>query len=148
MDPECANYQLAVTPLTCLRCRKKLAPGATPVEKAMPNPLRPDLVAIEASLPPYKEGRDRKLRFEPDGAIVYEKDGWELPREIDGYQRDPNNAWRFIPLWPICALRHQTAVRFANCGCINVVMRCNNPQCDLFVQRVGHTQCETCPNRS
>jgi hypothetical protein len=112
-----------------------------------PGPVRPDLVAIETSLPPAKEGRDRKLRFESDGTIVYEKDGWEPPREIEGYQRDPENAWRFLPLWNICALRHQIAVRYANCGCIGIITRCNNPQCSVFMQRVSHNQCNQCDKR-
>jgi hypothetical protein len=52
------------------------------------------LTNIEATLPPHKEGRDRPMHFEPDGAIVYTKtaDRDEPPKDINGYKRDPNNA--------------------------------------------------------
>jgi hypothetical protein len=116
-------------------------PQAIPPAKASSS-----LAAIEATLPPYKEGRDRKVRFEADGTIVYEKEQghWEPPRDINGYQRDPENSWRFIPLWKPCALRHQVGVRYANCGCINIIMRCGHPKCPKFGDRVSHTDCADC----
>ena len=105
------------------------------------------LTGLEATLPPHKEGRDRPLHFEPDGTIVYEQQEGEPPRDINGYQRDPDNPFRFTPLWSDCRLRHQTAVRFANCGCIDVIMRCNNPALPQFADRVKHTTCQECPQR-
>jgi len=88
------------------------------------------------------------LHFEEDGTIVYEQgDGDEPPNDIDGYQRDPNDPFRFIPLWLPCQLRIQNAVRYADCGCINVIMRCNNPAIPLFGELVTHTQCQHCPER-
>lgn len=109
----------------------------------------PSLAAIEDTLPPYKEGRDRKVRFEPDGTIVYEKEdgNWEPPRDINGYQRDPNDSWRFVPLWKPCRLRHQVGVRYANCGCIGIIMRCNHPASHHFGNRLAHTDCDGCPHR-
>ena len=32
---------------------------------------RPDLTQLELTLPPYQAGRDRLVRFEEDGTIVY-----------------------------------------------------------------------------
>lgn len=109
-------------------------------------PMRPDLTAIEDTLPPHKEGRDRPLRFEPDGSIVYEPDTTE-PQEINGYQRDPENPHRFTPLWEPCSLRHGIGVRYANCGCINVIMRCNHPEHPKYLDRVSHHDCQQCPLR-
>jgi hypothetical protein len=108
------------------------------------------LTNIEATLPPHKEGRDRPMHFEPDGAIVYTKtaDRDEPPKDINGYKRDPNNAWRFIPLWLPCLLRHQTGVRFAACGCIDIIMRCNNPDAQQFGDKVKYTDCKQCQKRT
>ena len=101
------------------------------------------------TLPPAQP-TDRPVHFEPDGSIVYEKQEgqWEPPRNIDGYARDPNNPLRFIPLWPECQLRYQVAIRYPNCGCINVLMRCNNPEAPEFADRLAYTTCEKCPFRS
>jgi len=101
------------------------------------------------TLPPHKEGRDRKVRFEGD-TIVYERNGdkfEEPPKDINGYERDPNDPYRFVSLWPACIFWHATAVRLVLCGCINVLTRCNNPQAPLFGHRVAHTQCQACQER-
>ena len=76
-----------------------------------PGRPRPDLQAIELTLPPCGPAQrtfDRPV-FAPDGAIVYAKreGDWEPPRDINGYVRDPDNAWRFLPLWLPCGLRHR-----------------------------------------
>lgn len=106
------------------------------------------LADIDKTLPPFVEGRDRPLHIEPDGTIVYDKreGDWEPPRDIDGYQRDPNDPFRFTPLWKPCALRLQVGVRLANCGCIQVRMRCNNPAAELG-KNVKYTDCEACQHR-
>jgi hypothetical protein len=126
--------------LQALRSRPQLVSG-TP---AMPSQPRPDLHGIETTLPAFVEGRDRKVHFEANGAIVYEKEGWEPPRDVDGYVRDPGDPWRLLPLWPICALRLATGVRLANCGCVGVIMRCNDPRSPLFGQQVKYGQCAQC----
>ena len=102
------------------------------------------------SCPPKPERTFRRPVFEPDGAIVYPKaaDDWEPPQNINGYVRDPDNPWRFTPLWVPCKLRVQTAFLKALCGCIDLIMRCNNPQSPMFGQRLPHTTCQTCPVRS
>jgi hypothetical protein len=101
---------------------------------------------IEQTLPPYQEGRDRKVSFEPDGSIVYlREDGdWELPRDIDGYHRDPNNAYRFIPLWQPCKWRLAQGTRTPSCGCINVLLQCTHPSVNKAVR---YTDCEHCSSR-
>ena len=92
---------LALHPDHCHTCPLRQETGSPPPPPAppqTPDPAaytpgrpRPDLQAIELTLPPHQEGRDRKVRFEPDGSIVYEKgEGeWEPPRPINGYLRDP-----------------------------------------------------------
>jgi len=119
-----------------------------------PSEPRPDLVAIALTLPVEAPEKIADRTFKPpifhdDGSIEYpkaEKD-WEPPRDINGYVRDPENKWLFHPLWPVCGLRHQMAFLKANCGCIDVVMRCNNPQSPEFGQRLGHETCIKCPVR-
>ena len=152
---------LALRPGHCHTCPLRQETGSPPPPMPMPPPVpepaaytpgrpRPDLQAIELTLPPYQENRDRQVCFEPDGSIVYEKgEGeWEPPRPINGYIRDASNAWRFSPLWLPCSLRHASAVRLVNCGCVEIIMRCNNPACKLFADRVNYAACQTCPHRS
>jgi hypothetical protein len=142
--PVCRLRRGIVSQAACTRCTQSTT--GTPQEPSA-RTLRPDLVRLLDTLPPHKEGRDRPLHFEPDGTIVYEREEGEPPRDINGYQRDPDNPLRFTPLWPDCRLRHPTAVRFANCGCIDVIMRCNNPALPRFADRVKHTTCQECPQR-
>lgn len=102
---------------------------------------------LEDTLPPETE-EDRHVVFNEDGSIRYdEKPGYDVPRAITGYKQDPDNPLRFLPLWPPCQLRHQQAVRYPVCGCIDVIMRCNNPDCKVFTTRVGHEACLSCDRR-
>ncbi len=115
---------------------------------------RPDLASIAMTLPVESPEKAAERTFKPpifhdDGSIEYpkaEKD-WEPPRDINGYVRDPNNKWLFHPLWPVCGLRYQMAFLKANCGCIDVIMRCNNPQSPEFGARLAHETCAKCPVR-
>lgn len=106
---------------------------------------RADLQGIQNTLPPMVPGRDRPVHFESDGVIVYEPG--EEPQDINGYRRDPNNPFRFLPLWPLCNLRCAVGVRLAKCGCINIIMRCNNPAIKHFADRISHSDCERCQQR-
>ena len=110
---------------------------------------RSDLQAIQASLPKYKPGRDRRFTIESDGSIIYaEEEGeWEPPRDIKGYERDPENPWRFVPLWPVCLKRKPKGKRTGNCGCIQVTMFCKNSDSELFSEEVTHEQCQQCSVR-
>jgi len=118
-----------------------------PILRVIPATNRSVLTKLEDTLPPYKEGRDRQVQFENDGTIVYPEctGQWaEEPREINGYQRDPTDAFRFLPLWRECLLRHGIAVRYAACGCVEVIMRCNNPAATEFGTRLTWEQCRDC----
>lgn len=99
------------------------------------------------TLPPFKEGRDRQFKFEPDGTIIYDREegDWDPPRQIEGFKTDENDQWRMQPQWDNCPSRLYTAVRFPNCGCIGIVARCNEPKADFFIKRVSIEICEQCP---
>jgi hypothetical protein len=125
-------------------------PAPAPAPIAAP---RPDLAAIANTLPPTDPKPEQTFRrpiFNADGSIEYPKadDDWEPPANINGYIRDPQNEWRFLPLWPICTLRVQSAFLKANCGCIDLTMRCNNPQAPSFGMPVMSTVCTDCKVRS
>ena len=102
---------------------------------------------LEETLPPETEN-DRHVHFNKDGSIMYDpKPGYDAPNNINGYKRDSDNPLHFLPLWPPCQFRHQQAVRFPVCGCIEVIMRCNDPGCNQFTTRVGHETCLNCTRR-
>jgi len=110
---------------------------------------RPDLQAIRASLP-RQRGKHRKFIIEDGGAIVYaqEEGDWEPPRDINGYQRDPENPWRFIPLWPKCLRRMPKGTRTKRCGCLQLTMVCDNPASELHTKTVTDAECQQCPVRA
>jgi hypothetical protein len=110
---------------------------------------RPDLQAIHASLPKHRPGRDRQFTIEFDGVIVYEQEegDWEPPKDIQGYQRDSENPWRFIPLWLKCLKRIPKGRRSKGCGCIQIEMFCDNDEVVLYEQRVTYQQCRLCERR-
>lgn len=110
---------------------------------------RPDLQAIRISLPPARPGKDRRFTIESDGSVVYEQEEgeWEPPRDIKGYQRDPDNPWRFTPLWLKCLRRLPRGYRSESCGCIQVAMRCLHWNSELFDKDVTYQQCQQCPVR-
>jgi len=110
---------------------------------------RRDLQRIETTLPKYRPGKHRKFQIESDGSIVYEQEEgeWEPPRDINGYQRDPENPWRFTPLWPKCMKRKPIGKRTKSCGCIQVEMKCVHFKSELIGESVTHKQCQQCPVR-
>lgn len=85
-------------------------------------------------------------RFMPDGSLVYVKKGFEPPPDVEGYQRDPGNAWRFLPLYADCQDR-QRVPRLKRCGSYDVVMICTNGACPLNQQRVSVRDCRDCTHR-
>lgn len=107
---------------------------------------RSDLQAIKQTLSKHKPGRDRRFTIEFDGSIVYaqEEGEWEPPRDIRGYERDPENEWRFIPLWPRCSRRQPKGKRTGSCGCIQITMTCVNLDSELNREKVSHKQCQHC----
>jgi hypothetical protein len=88
-------------------------------------------------------GRARML---PNGVVEYAKKGWEPPPDLDGYERDPGNAWRFLPKWPACKKRIQT-VNMKSCGAINVLTVCANDKCEHKQKEVTFAICSACPLR-
>lgn len=82
----------------------------------------------------------------PDGSLVYQKKGWEPPPEIEGYERDPGNAWVFRPLYPECETRSRVP-QLKRCGSYNVIMLCTNQECPLSQQKVSVRDCQACPFR-
>jgi hypothetical protein len=137
--PSCARYRQVLTPETCATCDKFEEKKDTP-------PAASDAYDfIEATLPPRVDWRDRKFQVFSDGSIVYERlDGQPPPLDIDGYTRDPANDHRFMTDWPKCALRYEQAIRKLVCGCINVIMRCNNPKHPKYKDRVSCEDCKKC----
>jgi hypothetical protein len=118
----------------------------------IPGVPRPDLVAIELTLPP-DDGVKRSFQrpiFESDGTLRYPKHegDWEPPPVPNGYVRDEDDAWRFLPLWLPCALRHQSAYLNDNCGCIVIIMRCNNQSVKYYGNRISADACKNCKLRS
>ena len=95
---------LAHYPDICQACPLRQTEGTRPPlvdpEAYAQGKFRPDLTAIERTLPP-PDGRNGHSRgqFESDGAITYPKrDGdWEPPPEPSGYTRDPTTPGVFCP---------------------------------------------------
>ncbi len=116
-----------------------------------PGVPRPDLAAIGLTLPP-KDGVERSFQrpiFEPDGAIRYPKNegDWECPRVPTGYVRSKDDPWLLLPLWLPCSLRNQMAYLNVNCGCVLIVMRCNDPETKVFGKRLDAEACQACKYR-
>lgn len=87
-----------------------------------------------------------KGRLMPDGSIIYPKKGFEPPPPIEGYNRDPGNAWRFIPLWPACKFLNRT-LQLKRCGSYNIKMTCGCADCPLLGQILKIEDCQSCPLR-
>ena len=161
-DSSSVNYRRPVSPSDCDQCKspsnaeRAQHPASNAKPALDPNAYSPgvprlDLAAIALTLPPDDGGKRNFQRpiFEADGALTYpKKEGdWEPPRVPDGYVVDENDAWHLLPLWLPCSLRHQSAYINGNCGCVMIVMRCNNPAAKTYRQRVACDTCETCKLR-
>ena len=111
---------------------------------------RPDLTKIEDTLAVFHMPRAgyRRVYVEADGTIVYpDRTEDDPPRTPNGYERDPNDSHRFLPLWPMCLTRHGTGFWWTLCGCIDIILRCGNPKAAKFVDRVKWEECRDCPVR-
>lgn len=100
-------------------------------------------IHAKAGMPVKSFGRIRML---PGGVVEYAKKGWEPPPDLDGYDRDTGNAWRFIPKWPPCKKRIQTT-SMKSCGAMSVLTVCANDKCPLKQQQVSFAQCAACQFR-
>lgn len=88
--------------------------------------------------------------FGLDNSIEYAKSEVQpdtQPDDINGYRRDPNNGWRFLPVWPKCVERYHSIVQQPN-GCIQITMACNHPEAATYGQPVDCGTCEGCPLRA
>ena len=85
-----------------------------------------------------------RVTMQPDGNIEYEKgqDGWEPPRPIDGYVRDPDNQWLFHPIWKSCRWRQYGTVVMQQCQCLDVIARCSLTSC--WVKSAECSNCLAC----
>jgi len=98
------------------------------------------------AVPPPAKRDFKQPTIQPDGRLVYEKTGWEPPVCPDGYHRDPNDMWAFIPMWQPCADRtFENTVR--PCGCVTVKAKCHSSESGYEGQQVPSTVCIGCPVR-
>jgi hypothetical protein len=81
-----------------------------------------------------------------DGSIEYARVDGDPPPDIDGYERCQDNPWKFLPLWPACAVRMQ-GTRRERSGAIDVVMLCQHPEHERFGKPVKYVGCSACPLR-
>lgn len=159
--PHCLLTSQDVTTETCLSCNRQLeerprfdTTGPPQLEK-LPGDWQEFSGGYEGPLGDIEETgelnkvSERAVRIESDGTIVYEKgeDDWEPPRDIYGYERDPDNLWRFIPLWPVCEKRQRTTKRNKSCGGILVIMMCTHSDSKRVDKEVTYKQCQRCPVR-
>lgn len=84
-----------------------------------------------------------KILVQTGDLIEYEKKGWEPPAEIQGYQRDPENKWRFLSIWPKCKFRLPGFTSLM-CGKIKARPRCGCLGCPLVSQIVTLEDCQKC----
>ena len=141
----CKQTKLFVSVAECAKCR-----GEMPVVTLTTTSWLNISDKLESTLPPPKD-TDRPIRFNLDGSIEYldSSTNWEPPREVgNGWERDPENPLRFVPLWLPCADRNQKATRYANCGCVTVTLTCNNPVAKRHGHPVTHDICKSCGYRS
>jgi hypothetical protein len=82
----------------------------------------------------------------PDGSLLYVPLGnIRRPPIANGYERDPDNPLRLIPLWLPCASR-RTRMWERQCGSAGVTMICNG-DCPLKGFIVKEEQCFDCEVR-
>jgi hypothetical protein len=108
------------------------------------------LGSLCGALPPPIPGTPYNLpRITGKGVIIYTPnfEGQLPPPEINGYQRDFDDPWRFYPLWKECVMRIHGTSRNRQRGSINVRMICNHPECQYAGKYVTVLECETCSYR-
>lgn len=88
-----------------------------------------------------------KGKFLADGTIKYIKRGWEPPPCPNGFIRNPNDAWHFLPEWPVCDFRIKTSF-MKKCGALHLLIVCNCPDAPTRQQEVGVDTCKGCPFRN
>jgi hypothetical protein len=139
-SPECKRLGKVLTPEMCRHCDYRTDFSPTAEVSSQPPPQATKKLVY-----------GRPVTVNADNSIIYDKqddEDWEPPREINGYIRDPENAWRFIPIiWPACTLRTTKTLLKKNCGCWDFDVRCTCAECSLNTQPVTHLDCEKCAFR-
>ncbi len=109
--------------------------------------LRTQMMPEIPEVLPVCEQRDfEQPVIQPDGRLVYKKTGWEAPQCPEGYHRDPNDTWAFIPEWQPCVDR-----TFDNtmkpCGYVTIHAKCNSDTSGFKNQLIPFVACQNCPVR-
>lgn len=83
-------------------------------------------------------------RILPDKSIVYPTKGVEPPPDVEGYVRDPQNSFRFIPKWFSCDYRVQSQF-IKSCGNVTIKAFCGHPDSPVGQgNEVTLPICESC----
>lgn len=88
-----------------------------------------------------------KPSIDSEGVITYTPNGDVPPPGINGYVRDQDDKWKFLPLWPECITRQPTLRQNTSKGILNVIMTCKNPSCGKLNKQVNSYTCTACPLR-
>jgi len=85
-----------------------------------------------------------RIQITRKGHIKYKKGlgDFESPSPIDGYQRDEENDYLFLPLWESCIWRQFSISFKLNCQCINIIAWCGKTS-----EFVKYNQCKQCGDR-
>lgn len=82
-----------------------------------------------------------------DGSLEYPSTRPDVPPPLEGYERDPNNPRRLVPLWEPCQLR-MYGISIGDCNCVQVSAACNHPWSEHFAQSVTYQGCLACKVRT
>jgi len=138
-NPGCTTHKKYVNHQQCAQC---------PLRESFKEKQDADFKEFMAKLEEYSIASARAYLIEPDGTIVYAQDDrWEPPRDIEGYKRDPNDAWRFKPQWLPCAWRKYIGKTLPNCGCLGLEVECYAKGTDTYGKQVSYIICKDCQHR-
>jgi hypothetical protein len=113
---------------------------------------RPESTAVHEVDPRASKLKPPKVTKPPrvleDGAIIYEKEGWEPPPVPPGYRRKSDDlsspdAWILVPEKPLCKQLKLLQVE-KECGCIRVSPICAHNGKHEIIER---ERCSQCPHR-
>jgi len=110
----------------------------------------PDEVPSLALTPiPKEPPHIRRFRVEDDGSIVYErrKEDWEPPKDVEGFQRDQDDPWKFVSQWPECCHRSVQSNFAAGCGFVRLRMACTHPDLNIADGQLTYQKCCQCLKR-
>lgn len=84
----------------------------------------------------------------PDGSLEYDSTPpkWQYPREMPGYERDPENPFKLNCVWNPCVHRH-SKMRRLNCGQAAIDNTCGCESCPLHRQKLTPHDCDFCDHQ-